>query len=149
MKHTLIIIAALSLGACDKLIEKTPPPKPDNLVIGNGQTIKAPGVSVLMGPLTINMSSSGNGKHFGSIPFTVLDAPSFTSPTRPAMYCLVFDDKHRLAASVGGMLPPKLHGGEISANVPDTFTSGTMQCAIGQTDPGDPTSRAFHAEDSQ
>jgi hypothetical protein len=105
MKH-LILIAALSLAACDKAAnfasrsepveQTTPAPAPAPVVIGSGQMLTSPGVKVLVGPASI---------HPGEARFSLvmLDAPPFVTAKRwPSITCMTFDAQHRLIGAQGG-----------------------------------------------
>lgn len=131
----ILPLVALLLCSCDKYpFRSESPPRAAEpittdraLVIGNGQILKAPGVSVLVGPTTITQGVA-------SIPFYVQEAPPFINAKYPAISCLLFDDQHRLAESSGGMLPPRLHGGSIDLKVHRDLTNGSVQCQLGTVD---------------
>jgi hypothetical protein len=133
-----LILGTLALAACsnDPFGKLTTKPKATAVTLGTGQTLKAPGVSVLVGPATIDLTNVNN-RNEGSFPLLVLDAPSFLKATSfPAISCMVLDDHGRLATTTGGMLPPKLQGADLRFNIPATTTAGSVKCQLGIVEGG-------------
>jgi hypothetical protein len=90
------------------------------LVLGNGSALKAPGTTVLLGPVTI----AQNPGH-ATMPVFVQD-----NDKTKALVCLLLDEKKRLLAGGSIPLPPRLTGTDLNVDFQRKITSGSVQCSL-------------------
>lgn len=131
----LILVAALLVGACDKLQGRGPSEnvvdhsRPAPVTLGTGQRLQEPGTLVIVGPATVDY----DGEELRA-PLYVADAPPMIAKDRPAITCLAFDEQGRLAGSRGAGLPMKYAGGDMVIHTTRNIGKGSVQCRLVKVD---------------